>query len=66
MQDKYWWFILGILTGWVVKIPFMIKWYRELKGTSEYKEWKDRKRIEKILDAMERVDNFKSYSHEQN
>ena len=24
--------IIGILIGWIIKIPFLIKWYRDLEG----------------------------------
>lgn len=29
--------IIGILIGWITKVPFLIKWYNELKETQDYK-----------------------------
>jgi len=24
-------FLVGVLVGWITKVPFLIKWYRELR-----------------------------------
>jgi len=31
MEIKYWFLIAGVLIGWTTKVPFLIKWYNELK-----------------------------------
>lgn len=25
------WILLGVLIGWLTKIPFLLKWYKEMK-----------------------------------
>ncbi len=30
METKYYFLLIGIAIGWLTKIPFLIKWYREL------------------------------------
>ena len=37
---EYFYIILGIIIGWVSKIPFLLKWYRELQQTNDYREMK--------------------------
>lgn len=32
--------LVGIVIGWVTKVPFLIKWYRELRETNDYKKRK--------------------------
>jgi hypothetical protein len=32
------WISVGIIIGWLTKIPFLIKWYRELKETRDYQK----------------------------
>jgi len=41
MDEKYWYLIVGVVIGWVLKIPFLIKWYRELRRTRSYERMKD-------------------------
>ena len=41
MTDKYWYLIIGIAIGWITKVPFLIKWYRDLRRTREYKRMQD-------------------------
>lgn len=41
MADKYIYLISGIIIGWVTKFPLLVKWYRELKRTKDYKKMKD-------------------------
>lgn len=47
-----WYFLLGVLVGWITKFPLLLKWYRELKRTKDYKEAQKQeliKRLEKQL-----------------
>jgi hypothetical protein len=37
METKYYFLLIGIAIGWITKVPFLIKWYKELK---RYKEGK--------------------------
>ena len=37
METKYYFLIIGILIGWITKVPFLIKWYNEFK---QYREGK--------------------------
>lgn len=30
MKIEYWYLIIGIAIGWITKVPFLIKWYKEL------------------------------------
>jgi hypothetical protein len=32
------WISVGIIIGWLTKIPVLIKWYRELKETRDYQK----------------------------
>lgn len=41
MEQKYWYLIVGIGIGWITKVPFLIKWYRELRRTRNYKKMMD-------------------------
>jgi hypothetical protein len=41
-------FILGIVAGWLTKIPFLLKWYRELQATKDYRNMKLEERYNKI------------------
>lgn len=45
MDTKWWYLITGIVIGWLFKIPFLIKWYRELKKTRGYEEMKRQEKI---------------------
>lgn len=40
MDEKHWYLIIGIVIGWITKFPLLLKWYRELKRTKEYKRMK--------------------------
>lgn len=33
--------LFGIAIGWITKVPFLIKWYRELKRTKTYEKAKN-------------------------
>lgn len=60
-KDEIFWLTIGIFAGWILKVPFLIRWYRKLKVTKEYKaamkqkEYKDmvrrRKKMFKIPDV---------------
>jgi len=41
MEQKYIYLIVGVLIGWITKFPLILKWYRELKRTKEYKRMQD-------------------------
>lgn len=28
--------LVGVLIGWITKVPFLIKWYRELRATRNW------------------------------
>lgn len=34
---SYLYILIGFIIGWLTKIPFLIKWYRELQETKDYK-----------------------------
>ena len=36
MGSEYFYLIYGILIGWATKVPFLIKWYKELRSTNDY------------------------------
>jgi len=48
MDQKYLYLIIGVAIGWITKIPFLIKWYRELKETKHYREMKNEIHAEEI------------------
>lgn len=39
-MEKYGWILIGVIIGWITKVPLLIKWYCELKQTKDYKEMK--------------------------
>lgn len=41
MEQKHWYLIIGILIGWVTKFPLLLKWYRKIQKTKEYKRMQD-------------------------
>jgi hypothetical protein len=56
MQEKHWYLITGIIIGWIFKIPFLIKWYKDLKKTRAYEEMKN---IEHVEELKLRIEKFK-------
>lgn len=48
MDEKHWYLIIGIVIGWITKFPLLLKWYRELKRTKEYKRMQDDIHFEEI------------------
>lgn len=47
MNEKYIFLLAGIIIGWIIKAPFLIKYYRSIK--------KDREHMEKIADNFRRL-----------
>ena len=48
----------GILIGWITKVPFLIKWYRDIKETSDYKN----RRATAFLEEIKRLEAvYKKY-----
>ncbi len=39
MENKWWYLIGGVVIGWITKVPFLIKWYKDLRGTKNYRRW---------------------------
>lgn len=52
MDEKYWYLLVGVLIGWVIKVPFLIKWYKELKNTRDYQELKRLEHAEELERRM--------------
>lgn len=52
MDEKYWYLLVGVLIGWVTKVPFLIKWYKELKNTRDYQELKRLEHAEELERKM--------------
>jgi len=48
MSEKYWYLLLGVAIGWAFKIPFLIKWYRELRKTRSYELMKNELHYEEV------------------
>jgi len=40
--------IVGVVAGWITKIPFLMKWYRELRDTKDYQQMRLLKRYEEL------------------
>ncbi len=53
MAEKYWYLLLGIVIGWVFKVPFLIRLYKELKATRDYKEMKRQEHIKRLEKEVE-------------
>lgn len=43
----------GIFLGWITKVPLLIKWYRELQETKDYKDMMLYKRCKPFLNKNE-------------
>lgn len=50
MSEWYWWFTLGIVVGWITKIPIFLHYYRDWEK-EKLELWQMNKRI---LEAMKR------------
>lgn len=53
-METYEYLAIGILIGWITKVPFLIKWYRELKETSDYKN----RRTTAFVDEIQRLEKI--------
>lgn len=47
--------IIGIVIGWVTKIPFVLKWYKELKSTRTYEYMQDKVRHKEMVDKYNKM-----------
>lgn len=54
MKENYVYLCIGVAIGWITKIPFLIKWYRELKETNDYKN----RRTQAFLDEKKRLEEI--------
>lgn len=54
MEEKYVYLIIGVIIGWITKLPFLIKWYKELKETKDYKN----RRSQAFLDEIKRLESI--------
>ncbi len=45
---------LGIFIGWITKVPLLLKWYRELKQTQDYKN----RRSDAFLEEIKRLEEI--------
>jgi len=55
-MEKYIYLFVGILIGWITKVPFLIKWYRELKRTNAYKDAAQKEMIDKWEKENKKLD----------
>jgi len=55
MENKYWYLIYGFLLGWATKIPFLIKWYRQLKKTRAYEKMQDKIHVAEIKEKYNKM-----------
>lgn len=53
-MTDYLYIISGVLIGWATKIPFLLKWYNELKETKDYKN----RRTTAYLDEIKRLEEI--------
>lgn len=50
--------LIGILIGWITNVSFLIKWYRDIKETSDYKN----RRTTAFLEEIKRLEAvYKKY-----
>lgn len=48
----------GVIIGWVMKIPFLWKWYKELKETKDYHN----RRTKAYMEEVKRLEEiYKKY-----
>ena len=52
MEQKYVYLLIGVVIGWITKLPFLIKWYKELRETQDYKN----RRSQAFLDEIKRLE----------
>ena len=55
MDEKHWYLIIGVVIGWITKFPLLLKWYRELKRTKEYKRMQDDIHFEEIKERWKQI-----------
>lgn len=55
METKYIYLIIGVVLGWITKVPFLIKWYRDLKKTKEYKKMQDAIHIKEVEERFKHL-----------
>jgi len=48
MEIKYWFLIIGILIGWITKVPFLFQMYRELRQTKDYQKRKTEAYVQEV------------------
>lgn len=48
MEQKYWFLLIGVGIGWITKVPFLLKWYRELRKTKMYQAMNNAVHAEEI------------------
>lgn len=51
----YLYIITGVFIGWITKVPFLYRWYRELKQTKDYQ--KARRGVE-LYDMIEKYNKL--------
>ena len=58
---------IGLIVGWLTKVPFLIKWYRELKITKDYKDVMQKERFERFKESFgsEAYENYLKKTEQQ-
>ena len=55
---------IGLLIGWITKIPFLWKWYRDLKSTRAYERMDMYRRAYKATQANYYLEKAKEYEND--
>lgn len=37
-MNNYMYLLIGVVIGWIIKSPFLLRWYSELKSTRDYQK----------------------------
>jgi len=55
MESKIVWLIIGIALGWLLKFPFLLKWYSDLKKTNDYRNMNDAIRWKEMVEKYNQM-----------
>lgn len=55
MEAKHWYMIIGFALGWATKIPFLYKWYKELRQSSSYEKMRDKVHLQEMKDRYNKM-----------
>lgn len=49
-MSNFWWLIIGVVVGWITKVPLLLHWYKDLKDTKDFQTMRRYKRYLKYFE----------------